>query len=512
MGADITVDEILTHKHKRNFIQFGGASPINVCKYAGQDAQYLAIEGVTVPEQGGIDPMFVHDPRFIGKYKMIGRTISPPDLATATVIIREKHGAIPRQLLRHNCPFNLYEVSGICDDLSDFNGWSDYVLIYSGAYVTDKDGGNRSGFDSDDAVEDTLSITLMDVYPVGTISFVERAATQIDREVVDTVYAPLNQCANCDPGDERIYAVTTPSGAGSPGLPAELVYTLDKGLTMYQQQIDSFGASEVPYAIDFVGKYLVVLGADAYFYATVNPNTGVPDTFTKVTTGFVAAGSPKDMYVINPREVIFVGDGGYIYKSTDITQGVSVISAASVTAENLLRVKGHNDVIVAVGAAGTVLKSSDKGVTWAACVTYPTASQLQAVEVVTEAIIWVGSVNGYMWYSMNGGESWVNKSFAGEGAGQIRDIHFPTSEVGFMSYSTSTPTARLYATWNGGANWVRNSDTTPRIINWPTFDSANRFATPNTNDAGVNCNNLAVAGLGGNGVDGILLIGQSEVM
>ena len=54
---NLTADQIVTQKHKRNFIQFGGARPGNPVAYAGQDAQYLAIQGVGLPESGGVDPI-----------------------------------------------------------------------------------------------------------------------------------------------------------------------------------------------------------------------------------------------------------------------------------------------------------------------------------------------------------------------------------------------------------------------------------------------------------------------
>jgi len=41
---NLTADEIVTQKHKRLFIQFGGPYPGNVVKYYGQDAQYMSVE------------------------------------------------------------------------------------------------------------------------------------------------------------------------------------------------------------------------------------------------------------------------------------------------------------------------------------------------------------------------------------------------------------------------------------------------------------------------------------
>ena len=79
--------------------------------------------------------------------------------------MRERHGSIPRQLGRIGCQFNLYEPTGGLQDLSDFlAGWSDCVLICSGAIVSDKDLGDRSAWDSDDAIEDSLSLVPADVY------------------------------------------------------------------------------------------------------------------------------------------------------------------------------------------------------------------------------------------------------------------------------------------------------------------------------------------------------------
>ena len=57
-----------------------------------------------------------------GQYRLVGRTITAPDLTTATLVMREMHGQIPRQLGRIGCQFNLYQNLGVCKDLSDFVG------------------------------------------------------------------------------------------------------------------------------------------------------------------------------------------------------------------------------------------------------------------------------------------------------------------------------------------------------------------------------------------------------
>jgi photosystem II stability/assembly factor-like uncharacterized protein len=182
-------------------------------------------------------------------------------------------------------------------------------------------------------------LTLSDIYPLGQLGFGQEASTQIERAVIDVVYGTTNTC-RCEDATQYIYAITDTSGAGSPGLPAEVLYSTDGGSTWTEVNVDGMGAEESPLAIDLVGQYLVVLGDDAHFYAEINQETGEPGTFTEVTTGYVGAGSPQDLHVVSPREIFIVGDGGYVYKSTDITASVTVVDAGDATSEDLKRIHG----------------------------------------------------------------------------------------------------------------------------------------------------------------------------
>jgi len=512
MGNKVTADEVITQKHVRSFIQWGGPYPGNAVRYGGQDAQYMAVDGVTIPESGGIDPIWVPDPYINGRYRLVGRSISPPDLAEATLMLKERHKLLPKQLLPLNCPFNFYNVVGTCKDPSDFlRGWSDYVMIYSLGLVTEKDLGTRSTWDSDDSLEDSLSVTLANVYPAGSLAFCQEASSEVSRAVLDITYGSTVSCGTCgtaDDGTNRIYAITDTS-TGSPGLPAEVIYTLNGGATWFQTNITGFGATEVPEAIEVVGPYLVVLGEDAYYYAELNISTGVPGTWTKVSTGFVAAGSPRDMYALSSREIYFCGDGGYVYKSTDITAGVTAILDGSVYTDNLARIHGIEETIVTVGANGQVIASTDRGATWTASATTPTTSGLQAIDVKSDRIWWVGSANGFVWYTLTGGASWSQLNFSGQGNnGMIHDIISATEEVMYIAYNDSTPTAHILTSWDGGQSWTSS---TPRLVNLPTFDKPYRLSAPFA-DAGIAANSLAVGGLAGDGVDGILLVATAARM
>lgn len=508
---NLTADEIITNKHVRDFVQWKGAGPTNPPAYYGMDAQFFKMEGLSMPDgQGSISPRYMHDPRKIGKFKLVARQVSAPDLNAANMVLTERHGAIPRQLQRINCPVNIYENIGECKDPSDFvSGWSDYVLVYENGLVDgNKDGGNRSAWgDADDQLEDSLPMKFDDIYPIGALAFGDNATGIITLEVIDVIYVKANDCVDCD--DWWIYAVTESSGS-TPGTAPRLIYSTDNGETWSQASIDSLGDTEDPSGIDQVGKYLVVYTRTAggattsgYYYSEINQNTGAPGTWTKVTTGFVAGFQVRDMFVLSPREVFFCADDGYIYFSDDITAGVSVRSASAATTADLYRIHGENETIVSCGIGGIVVVSQNRGKTFSVTTASPVVATLQALCVVNDSTWWIGSATGKLYYTQTGGEVWTEKTFSGSGAGQVYDIIKVSPSVLFFSHSTATPTGRVFSTWNGGRDWTNSA---PRILNMPTANRFNRLATPPT-DAGVAANNIAVAGLGGNGTDGILLLG-----
>ena len=505
----VNADEVVSTRHVRSYIQFGGARPANAAQYAGQDATYLSVESLTISDLGSIDPRYVHDPRNSGQYRLVTRTTSPGDLPKATIRMMERHGGIPSALKKKGCAFNLYQNVGTCVDLSDFtSGWNDYVLVMAGAIVMDRDLGNRNPFDTDAALEDSLNVTLAEVFPVGALSFGETAGPQVDREVVDIVYGGGETCGDCgtpDDGTQKVYALVTTSGAGSPGLPSEIVYSLDGGATWYEKSIDGIGATNAVNAIEVAGKRLIVVSnaESAYFWADLDAR-GVPGTFTRVAL----SAAPNDVVALSAREVYFAANGGYVFKSTDVTAGATAITSGTVTAQNLLRISALDDVIVATGAASTVIKSVNRGTTWAvtAGAAFATSTNIQAVATLDANRFWVGGANGRVVYTTDGGTTWSQWSFPGAGAGQVRDIVFASDEVGFMVHDTATPVGRVFSTWNGGKDWAYAA---PRIQNLPTVNRFNRVAVPNAHIS-VAANRIALGGLASGGTDGVVVIGAAN--
>lgn len=509
--------EVTKTQNRRLFIQFGGPYPGNVPQFAGLDAQYMVLDGVTRPLRN-IEPIRVYNPRKVEAFKNVGRKISAPDFPTATLRVLENRNTLPVQLGALDCPFNLYLPVGKCEDLSDFTGgWQTLVEIASWVEATQVDEGARMAWEEDNQVEDAVSVTLEAKYAIGSLSFSAEAGSEVSREVVDVVYGGGVQCGDCGPNDngaQRIYAVTKSSGAASPGLPAEIIYSLDGAVSWNQGLIDGFGATEDPVAIDIVGNKLVVVGADAYYWATLS-DKGVPGTFTKVSSGFLSIGSPLDIYVLDANNVFFSGELGYIYKATDITAGVSVIDAGVATTANLYRIAGDgNNTVVAAGQDSAVVVSPNRGATFSSVVTEPSAIPLDiyALAVKDSRTFLVGTAaSGRIFYTRDGGvTAWTPIGFTGTGAGSVRDIVFATDEVGWFVHDNNTPTGYLWSTWDGGNTWTRNDGGGARITNWPVLNRINRVAVPNGNLL-TSANYVICGGLAGDATDGVLVLGAPNI-
>lgn len=513
---------MVTQNLVRAFLQKGGPRVANPLKFYGLNAQYIFINGVS-SSYGGINPIYLPAPSQTGGWTLTTRTREAPDLPEATLQQLQKIGTLPDDLGDSNCPTNIYLVVGGCgSDLSDpVNGWYSYVEILSNALAETNDGGDRMSMDSDDPVMDEYALKMTARYKAGALTFGEQAASAIDREVVDLAYATGASCGTCGPADDgtrRLYAVTKSSGAGSPGIPANVIYVeknpVTGSVTVREYDITGLGATADPVFIDVMGGYLIVgvSSTNSIYYASLDPATGVPGTWTQVTTGFVASKTPNDIYVKNNLEAYIAANGGYVYKlGSNPGDGVTVVSAGSPTTQNLARIHGAGETIVAVGAAGTVLRSTNNGVSWATTTSTAGSATLAGVFVFSQSYIQVVNASGVHYTTETGGASWSSRTISGATAAY--DIVYATEEVGYIAYTDSTG-ARLQATVFGGTVWSDSTADSSRVKGFPTFTRANRVAVPRTAGPQLSANTVALGGVAtsGSNADGILITGAANAV
>lgn len=491
--------------YTRVFLQKFGASPTNAVVY------HSCMRFGTLEQAfGDVTKIECPHPSIPDTFIEVGRIKSASERPTTQVIghYPANEASVLKELADLGCDFDAYMIIGSCDDVSNFNKETDKTLVFENVsftnYATDDLGTLASEGRAE--VNETADLSMRAWYEYVALSFAQRAGDIVTNEIVDIIVADSPSCGDCSgnsDGCQNIYAVTLSAG-GSPSTPADVVYSVDKGATWYAVDIDTLTAGNDPTGIAAIGEYLVVVSNDSnsLHYALLSDFDTVPVvTWTEVTTGFVSGGEPNDIWSVGNTAFV-VGDGGYVYKCTDPTSGVTVIDAGVAVQDDLQAVHAISDTyMVAVGNAGAIVKS-ENGATVSAVTPRPVGAGVNLTAIWVKendsAQWWLGDNAGVLRYTINEGLTWTTSGFSGSGSGVIRDIAFSTKQIGYISHSTTTPVGRLFRTKNGGQSWILQPTS---LV--PDNDRLTAIAT-----CQYDVNFIAAGGLGANGTDGIIVVGE----
>lgn len=457
-------------------------------------------------DQGAITPIRIPDPSQYGRFVTVDKIKGQQGLPTISLEKRlERDLSALLALVRKGCDFDIQLHAGVCEDPRDFNqGW-EKVYVFEAASATSYSTGELGALDADQnvPVNETVPVSGEDYYELKRIQGTEVASTQIVQEVVGVCICDSRQCGECgipSDGCEKVFAVTKSHG-GSPGLPAEVIYTPDGGTTIGETNVTTLLPTYDPTGIACVGTRLVVISAEKIGadYANTADVLNHVETWTSITTGFVAAHGPASIFSLGSTLTWIVGAGGYIYFSSDITGGVVVQSAGTVSVNDLNDVHGVDEMnLICVGAANTVLVTRNGGDTWTSITGPAPAVILQSCFMKSENEWFVGTATGVLYYTRDGGVSWTTKAFPGSGTGSIKDIQFATNTVGYMAHNATTPRGRILRTIDGGYSWYALPEAAGYSL--PQGDSINAVAACSEDP-----NLVWGGGLADNATDGILL-------
>jgi photosystem II stability/assembly factor-like uncharacterized protein len=104
----------------------------------------------------------------------------------------------------------------------------------------------------------------------------------------------------------------------------------------------------------------------------------------------------------------------------------------------------HND---GGTTSGKVLYSLDLGETWEEQVSFPYA--LNTIFVSQSSLIWVAGENGFISFSSNSGQSWLNTNTSGNE--NINSVFFIDDDIGWVAGEE----ASIYLTINSGESWTK---------------------------------------------------------
>jgi photosystem II stability/assembly factor-like uncharacterized protein len=457
---------------------------------------------------GDVTDIECPDPSTPGRYVKVGQFQSGEERATITLEGRMALD-LRSELLKlasKRCPVDVQLHFGQCEDLSDFNAWAKSVILED-ALLPTYDTEDLGSLTTEDTapVNESVEVSARIVYDIVTLAFAKKAEDLVTNEVLDVVICDAKSCGGCageSDGCQKIYAITKAAG-GSGGTPPDVVFSLDGGLTWYAHDIDTLTSAQDPTGIACISGYSVVISnaAASHSYVSLSDLDGVTDpAWTEVTTGYAGNGEPNAIWSWGTGAFV-VGDWGHIYLLPDPTGGVTILDDSVLTTSDYNAVHGlSKQFAVAVGDSGVIVYTDD-GETWQAAPTSPVGVgvNLTAVWVKTKTQWWIGTSTGRVYFTLNGGQTWTEKSFPGSGAGAVWDIAFATDSIGYISHATATPAGQLLQSTDGGYSWhaVPTGGNT-----LPANDRLTAIAAC-TADPGL----VVGGGLGDNGADGVIITG-----
>lgn len=416
-------------------------------------------------------------------------------------------------LAETGCSIDLQIPIGRCKDPRDLNlGWDKKKLIVEDWGITQFGLGELGALsDTERAdVKESIEGSASDWYEIKRLAYSEAAAAEVLNEVTDIKVCDALTCGTCgvsSDGCQVIFALVAPTG-GSPGLGAQLLFTTDGGTTWSSTSITGLGATEVPLRLSCVGDRLAVVSNDSnsLFWASIIDILAGTEAWAEVA-GFAGGDNPNAIFSISPHETWVVGDGGSIYKITDPTAtGGYSLQGAGATTEVLHDIHGIDaESLVAVGANNEVVYTTNGGTTWTGIVGPAVGITLSSVFMRSAGEWWVTTNGGKLFYTVNSGTDWVEKTFSGSGSGVARQVVFVTDSIGFLSHDTAAGVARIFRTDDGGYSWYRDSDATN--VGIPTAVRLNRLAVCDSAAPQTSANVLFAGGLAALG-DGIVVKGS----
>ena len=494
--------EIFKTPYSRVFIIEDGAAPQNVPEYLG-----LAAAGANSWKQGTLTPIRKPSDERYGEFDIIDMIQGAPDLPQLTIESRMRPLISDLlKIVKKGCAVDIQVHIGSCQNPQDFNGGWEMVRVLELAHASDYNTSNLGALDADQqaAVTETVPFSgenLFDLKHLRPQEVAQTALTDIVNRVLICDAKSCGECGVSSDGCQIQFAITGPT-TGSPGLPSEVLYSIDGGHTWSSTSISGLALGSAATDAACVGANLVVISStdNALFYAPIADILTHTETWTKVTTGFVATKTPNRIVSLGTNLTWIAANGGYVYFTDDVTTGVTAQTDGSVTTQNLGGIHAFDkDNVVAVGAANVVLDSINGGDTWS-LITGPSVGVVLNTVFMQSASRWlVGDAGGNLSYTLTSGYSWVAKLFPGSGAGSVRDIQFASKCVGYMAHDTAAPAGRVLRTIDGGHSWV----VMPEQAGIPVPSVASIKAIAACED---DPNVLLAGGTNANGSDGALFL------
>lgn len=396
-------------------------------------------------------------------WDVVAEMEAPPARATAT--ITALYGSSRDWLERVKCPYTLFLLQSSCGRPNDWGKRERYTILKN-TRNTSKTKSAPAHHTEDGEINMSFAVS---AEPVPVEGFPLEAARITTTEVLSLNGIAGNADERCfgdcgdtlEVGDQLAIAADSAAGPAT----GNILFSTDQGDTWAAGAADPFGAGLHSMAITRVRISNSILRtiasefapAGAQGHLAYSDNAGT--TWTTVNIGGAAAGHGANQsnafYQAGSKFILLASAEGYIYKSTDGGVTWTAKEAAAIAAGDYNCIDFADDMLhgAAAGVAGVVALTDDGGESWYAA-TVPVVAVINAIQVLDDRHIWVGTAGGETWYSNDFGLTWTERIWGAlSGTGQVRDIRFADALVGYLIHNTAGPVGTLWQTINGGWSW-----------------------------------------------------------
>lgn len=396
----------------------------------------------------------------------ISSTRTPPDPVTTTITELVRKSKSTLEAIR-DCPAAFWIHMRDCGFANQFGNYVRSAMLPT-AYVGDRTRDQMVMRDEDQMAQRTYALSgfppVYDVFKLATsrVSIAETAGLNA------IAFADAVRCAGaCGPaqGPCKIGFVAGDSLDGSALATSNVYFTDDYGATWTVTATDPFGAAESVASLVVIplnattNRVIAARGTtDGAAPAEVAYSDDNGATWTSVSVGSTNgqfATGPHSLFSLDFFHTWLVVDGGYIYFSDDAGESWTAQEEGVATSQDLLGIHFANENVgYAFGAADAIVKTIDGGFSWALTDgDTGTTDDITAGFVLDTQRAWVGTDGGEIYLTQDGGDTWEEFGFSGNGAGVVQDIVFFTDMIGYILHDTAAPAGRVFRTINGGVTW-----------------------------------------------------------
>jgi len=495
-GQDIALQAV----NQRVWYVEGGVHPT-------RSPQYLAtgkFSGDPAQNVGEKTRITAPDPNSFNKDIQVGAVIGSNERATLSIGARY---TVQKDIIlswKHKgCRVDFFSLSGKCGNPQDFTEGGEKWVYFRDGFMSGHSFENFGAYgqDENNPTNSNADFTAENYWEFLYMREEQVGAAYTTREIFTVDVYTGNECENCPDPCDRVLA-TMAGASATPGTKPSLLYSGDGAVTFSAQDITTMFSNEVVTDADVISGDLVLISntSNSIHWTDIELLYSGTNTWSEVTSGFVASKNPNAMFSLDARHVWIVGNGGYIYFCANHKVGVTVQDAGVTTTQHLQAVNAYDtDNILVVGNSNAVLYSRNGGATWATATGPSVGINLGSCWMWDKDTWFVGEGSGgagKLWLTTNAGLSWTERSVPIV-FNRIDKIMFISEAEGYIS-GRSGGTSIVLRTITAGAEWVALPQ--------------GKRAVPVDNDylrdiavCSMTANTAFAAGMAANGTAGIIL-------